>query len=84
MAALGTIFSAVVLAGPSAHASDTTVTITDAGFTPPTVNITVGDTVFWKNTGSKVHTATSRTGPAPFDAGGVSPGQTVSLNFSMA
>jgi plastocyanin len=66
--------------------NNATVTITDSGFNPSTLTITVGSTVFFTNAGSRVHTATTRQigGVTPFDTGGIGPNQTVSINFTLA
>ncbi|MHB8619138.1 MAG: hypothetical protein ACYDAG_06145, partial [Chloroflexota bacterium] len=67
----------------AAPATNTTITIDDAqGFQPSTLNITVGQTVTWENTGTIVHTATSVPGdPQGFDSGGLSHGQRFSFTF---
>ena len=74
----------LVLTGPQALADNATLTITDTGFNPPTLTINRGDTVTFTNSGSKVHTATTKTAPVPFDTGGLNSGQTLSINFTMA
>jgi plastocyanin len=77
----------------SAPAQAATVTITDSGFTPATVNIGVGGAVTWINKGNNVHTATTTNNPntnqatqnpAPFDSGGLGPGQSFSFAFPQA
>ena len=87
----------LLLAGLPAHAAladsqNASVGISDSGFSPAVVAIPVGGTVTWTNQGTTVHTATSSpaTGgnptstPAPFDSGGMGPGQTFSWTFSRA
>ncbi|MBV8086257.1 MAG: hypothetical protein JO247_15735 [Chloroflexi bacterium] len=71
-------------APPAAPAPATvTVTVTDAGFTPATVNVAQGGTVTWTNSGSNVHTATSSgTVPASFDTGGIGPSQNAGWTFT--
>lgn len=79
----GLVAAMVTLAlPPTAGAGDATVTITDTAFNPPSITIYPGDTVFWTNTGSRVHTATTRSGPLPFDTGGLVANQTTSVNFT--
>ena len=73
----------LVLGQPSALADNGSVTISDTGFTPPTITITVGGTVSWTNSGTKVHTASSKIGPVPFDTGGLGNGQSFPVNFTV-
>ena len=49
------------------------------GFQPTTVNVRVGDTVTWVNTGVQPHTATDRNGQ--WDTGLVDPGSAGSITF---
>ncbi|GEM_PF-1164294 len=71
----------VSVSAPAAPAS-ASVTITDSGINPETVNVAAGGTVTWTNQGSNVHTATS-TGLQPlFDTGGLSNGQSATLTMS--
>ncbi len=82
----------LLLATPaSAQTQSATVAINDNGFSPAVVNIPVGGSVTWTDSGTNVHTvtttpATTTTGaqitPAAFDSGGISPGQTFSFNFT--
>ena len=74
----------LVFTGPQALADNATLTITDTGFNPPTLTINRGDTVTFTNGGTKVHTATTKTAPVPFDTGGLNSGQTLSINFTVA
>jgi len=74
-----------------AHAATTHVNIIDFGFSPPSVSISVGDTVTWTNTGSFTHTTTSgtTTGGSPhpdgkWDSGALLPGHTFSHVFTSA
>jgi FtsP/CotA-like multicopper oxidase with cupredoxin domain/plastocyanin len=47
------------------------------GFVPKVMNITVGDTVTWKNNDGTTHTASKTGGPGPnFDTGNISSGAT--------
>lgn len=71
-------------AGPQGNA---TVTITDQGMTPATVNILLNGGVTWVNKGTNVHTATTTadsnaTGAPAFDTGGIGPGQQMMLGFT--
>lgn len=77
----------------SATPQSAAVSITDSGFTPATVNIGIGGTVTWTNNGNNVHTAQSTNNPntnqatqnpAPFNSGGLGPGQTFSFVFPQA
>jgi plastocyanin len=63
---------------PGAH----TVTVTDAGFTPATLNARAGDTVTWVNTGQMPHTATAATGE--FNLEMMDPGSQVSTVLQKA
>lgn len=60
-----------------------TVTITDHGITPATVNLAVGGNVSFVNEGNNIHSATTTGGGAylPFDTGGLALGQIVNLGF---
>lgn len=60
-------------------AGTTTVTIKDFEFTPPTINITVGDTVVWKNDGPTQHSSTSDQGA--WDTGLLAKGKSGSHTF---
>ena len=73
----------LVFNGQAALADNGTVTITDAGFNPPSITITVGGTVSWTNSGAKVHTASTKLAPVPFDTGGLSNGQAFPINFTV-
>lgn len=76
-----------VAAPASAPVANASVIINDATFTPPTVNIALNGSVTWTNKGATVHTATStpdsvNAGIAPFDTGGLGPGQSSTVGFS--
>ncbi len=59
-----------------------TVNISDTTFSPTNVTIVAGGTVTWIDQGTGVHSATTPTsGPQAFDTGGLSTGQSVSVNF---
>src|SRR6476646_9551407 len=79
--ALACILPLAAVNTPLAGATDGAIKISDTGFDPAYFSIPIGGTVFWTNTGSKVHTATSKLGPVAFDTGGIGNGQTVSVNF---
>src|SRR5712692_1255180 len=66
-----------------AHAADATVTISDSGFNPPSISIPVNGTITWTNSGSKVHTASSKLGPVSFDTGGLGSCQSFPINFTV-
>jgi len=85
--ALAVALPITLLAGQSPVAAldqNATVSITDSGFDPDSVTVLRGGTVFWTNNGTHVHTATGLLGPVAFDTGGISKGQTFSINFPMA
>jgi len=60
------------------------VIITDSGFTPRNVALTLNGTITFVNQGTTIHSATSRTAPALFDTGGLTPGQSKSVQLVMA
>jgi len=64
--------------------STASVSISDTGFTPLVVNIPLGGSVMWSNNGTEVHNATSGSAPLPFDTGGMDPGKSASVAFSLA
>jgi plastocyanin len=57
------------------------VSIVDFAFSPPTINIAVGETVTWTNNGTFLHTST-RT--LMWDSGDLSPGGQFSFTFNAA
>ena len=64
-----------------------TVNITDFGYDPANVYVTVGSTVTWVNTGQRVHSVTGgkNQGPDDFnriDSGGLGPGESYSYTFT--
>lgn len=65
------------------------ITLSDAGYTPATLTIKVGDTVTWTNDGSKPATVSSDPHPShsiypPLNLGTFKPGGTHSLKFDTA
>lgn len=56
------------------------IDIVDFGFNPGTIEVPVGSTVTWTNTGAAPHTVTSDDGA--FDSGALQPGDTFSATFS--
>ena len=62
-----------------AQDADTVVTIEDLGFSPPAVTVDVGDTVEWRNHGTRTHTTTSE---GNWDSGDLEPGDTFSFTFT--
>ncbi len=70
---------AVQPVAPIQTRSSVPIRIVDFNFGPP-VNLQVGDTVIWTNTGSSAHTATSDHGL--WDSGRLAPGQTYSFTFN--
>ncbi len=65
-----------------AHAATQSAQIVDYAFQPDTLNISVGDTVTWKNSGAQAHTVTSEVNI--FDSGQIAAGQSYSLTFESA
>ncbi len=70
------------LAVPAVLAATRGVAIRDFAFSPPTVEIRVGDTVTWTNRDSVAHTATARNGS--FDTGLLAEGASGSVRFTAA
>jgi plastocyanin len=61
------------------------VTIVDNAFQSPSVTVNVGDSVTWTNTGTRAHTSTSGTSPAPdsrWSSGPLNAGQSFSYTFT--
>lgn len=70
-------------AQPSAKKAATeVVSVGDNFYLPETVEISVGDTITWRNDGAAPHTATADNGS--FDTGTFQPGQSRSKSFSTA
>src|SRR4051794_31719835 len=70
-----------VLASPAAAALvNASVTITDSGYTPPTVKIRPGERVIWFNAGTKAHTVTSDSG-TQISSGTIVPGEELAIEF---
>jgi plastocyanin len=87
---LALIAAAVPTANAQTPPQNATVSISDSGFSPASLTVPVGATITWTNQGTGVHTATSTpaqtsTGkistPAPFDSGGLGPGQNFSISL---
>jgi plastocyanin len=67
----------------AAHAQEgAAVSIVDFAFDPPTVEVPVGATVTWTNSGAAPHTATASDGA--FDSGELAPGASFSHTFTAA
>jgi len=81
--ALGLVLPAVAVGGQAALADNASVNISDQGFDPPTVNVNKNGTVTFTNTGTHVHTASTKQGPVPFDTGGLGPNQAFPVNFTV-
>lgn len=85
------LLAAIPAPAALADGGNVSVNIADSGFSPATANIPVGGTVTWTNQGTVVHTATATppsngnqvSTPAPFDSGGLGPGQTFSWTFGL-
>src|SRR5687768_16047374 len=83
----GLLGSAVValalgVAVPTAIAATRGVDIRDFAFSPPTIEIRVGDTVRWTNRDTVAHTATAQNGS--FDTGLLAEGESGSIRFTAA
>ena len=81
-AAIGLLLLAGTTAAPARAGAAHTIEIVDFAFSPPSLTISVGDTVTWTNADSVVHTATSTSGS--FDSGDLAQGASYSLTFSQA
>ena len=67
------------------EASVASITITDAGFEPAQLTVSVGTTVVWTNAGAEDHlvaSAGSETGGAGWDSGFLRPGTSFSVTFT--
>lgn len=81
-AAIGLLLLAGTTAAPARAGAAHAIEIVDFAFSPPSLTISVGDTVTWTNADSVVHTATSTSGA--FDSGELAQGASYSLTFSEA
>jgi plastocyanin len=61
-----------------------TATVSDAGFSPASLNPAFGATVQWTNTGSQPHTVTDSSAVGLFDSGPIPPGGTFEFFFNGA
>lgn len=78
----------LALAAPAARADTppaATIQIGDSTFSQWSVVVPAGSTISWVNVGAQVHTATSISpaGSLSFDTGGLAPGQSQSLAFTI-
>jgi plastocyanin len=76
----------VLLVGVAPAAAQTSVKTVDAkivdfDFQPKTLEVDVGSTVVWSNTGARPHTVTDRGGT--FDSNPIAPGEKSSISFSV-
>jgi plastocyanin len=67
----------------SPAASGTTVSVGDNTFTPADLEVAVGETVTFENSGAIAHTATASEG-ADFDSGSIAPGEKFTFTPSKA
>jgi len=67
---------------PSARAATVNVTIVDLAFQPSSINVQIGDTVVWTNTGTLTHTVTSDGGAGPLNSPDLANGNTYSFPFT--
>jgi len=86
-AGLAWVGASVAQAASSASPAMASVpeTIVDNAFQPSSLTVNVGDSVVWTNTGSRAHTSTSGTGPAPdnrWNSGPLNPGQSFTFTFA--
>ena len=70
------------LAAPTTPTNGAAVQISGFAFKAPAVNVKVGTAVTWTNKDSTTHTATSTSGPASFDSGDLSTGQSFRKTFT--
>jgi plastocyanin len=63
-------------------AAPNTVTIADMAFTPPTITVTVGTAVTWKNNDNMTHTVTAD--DDSYDSGNIGSGSSFTKTFSTA
>ncbi|WP_405727782.1 cupredoxin family copper-binding protein [Streptomyces sp. NBC_01537] len=68
----------------AADAADYTIAIKDYAFAQKSLTVKVGDTVKWTNEDTAPHTVTTTSGPASFDSGNLSKGQSFSYTFTKA
>ncbi|MFI5266657.1 MAG: cupredoxin domain-containing protein [Chloroflexota bacterium] len=73
--------TAVAIQTPAASAANQ-VRIQDFGFTPPTLNISIGTRLSWTNTGPSNHTITANDGS--FDSSTIQRNATFNFTFSKA
>ena len=73
------------LPAAAAPAPAATIQIGDSSYAPWSVTVPAGSVVSWVNVGTQVHTATSisTSGSPAFDTGGLAPGQSQALAFTM-
>lgn len=70
-------------AAPQGVVSNGTIDISDSGFSPRSLTVTLGGNVTWTNHGANVHTVSGRAAGLPaLDSGGLSQGQTWNSSFS--
>lgn len=81
-AAIGLLLLAATIASPGRAGAAHAIEIVDFAFSPPSLTISIGDTVTWTNADSVVHTATSTSGA--FDSGDLAQGASYSLTFTAA
>jgi plastocyanin len=70
-------------AAQAPKAAGTTVSAQDNSFSPETLEVSVGDTVTFKNDGAIAHTVTASSG-ADFDSGSLEPGATFKFTAEKA
>jgi plastocyanin len=68
LAGLGSVAAAGLAGCSSAAQDDYDVGMTAVAFTPPSLTVSVGDTVVWRNTSSRGHTVTAYDDGIPDDA----------------
>ena len=79
---VGALLVLVAVGVGTARAADTAVAISGSAFSPPTVTVTVGDTVTWTNGDQISHTATADGGS--FDTGTLANGDSNTVTFATA
>jgi plastocyanin len=69
---------------PAGQVANASVTITDTGMSPATINLALNGSVTFTNSGANVHTATTTGGvPTLVDTGGLASGQTFSASYTL-
>lgn len=74
----------LIISVQTVRAASQSAKIVDFSFEPTTLNVAVGDSVTWTNTGSAPHTVTSLADADKFDSGILNSGGTFTYSFKTA